>query len=198
MFKHRATRTIHGETKSPLWRVWSGLMSRCLYQGNTAYRYYGGKGIKVCKQWMKYTAFKTWAVANGYERGLSIDRIDAGGNYTPSNCRWITREENSRRASASVYVTAHGETKTAGQWLLDPRCKAKTESTIRMRVKRGVTGEEALAESRIYPKQERKITSRQIRNLIRELDQGETITRLTAKYGISRSTIYRIKLDAAN
>lgn len=65
--------------------------------------YYKDKGITVCDEWRNcFDVFKKWALENGYSDGLSIDRVDEDGNYEPSNCRWITYEENRRRALANA------------------------------------------------------------------------------------------------
>ena len=80
---------------SRLYRIWTGIKTRCT-NPNHEYRYsrYGGRGIKMCDQWMNdFSAFKAWALANGYNDNLSIDRIDNDGNYEPSNCRWATKSE---------------------------------------------------------------------------------------------------------
>ena len=55
--------------------------------------YYGGRGIKVCDKWLSYPAFYEWAIKNGYQENLSIDRIDVNGDYCPDNCRWATMKE---------------------------------------------------------------------------------------------------------
>ena len=69
----------------------------CERSSATQFKWYGAKGIKVCDEWDDFLKFKTWALNNGYEENLTIDRIDPAKNYEPSNCRWITREENSKR-----------------------------------------------------------------------------------------------------
>jgi hypothetical protein len=82
---------------------------RCYSPQISSYRYYGGKGIKVCSEWVKsYKTFKEWAIANGYkyiygvtrEERLSIDRIDSSKDYSPENCRWIPFKENRERSHA--------------------------------------------------------------------------------------------------
>lgn len=91
----------HGESKrNKLYKIWLDIKQRCSNKKMKGYRYYGGKGITVCPEWQKsYLAFKNWAFANGYQEGLTIDRLDSDGNYEPSNCRWITRSENARKAN---------------------------------------------------------------------------------------------------
>lgn len=81
--------------KSNLYRTWSAMKARCVDLENP---YYGGKGIRVCEEWQDFRQFRRWAKACGYEPHLTIERRDSMRNYEPSNCEWITREENSRRS----------------------------------------------------------------------------------------------------
>ena len=84
----------HGDTGSKLHYVWKEMRQRCSNSNNPAYVRYGGKGVKVCQEWLDFVGFRDWALGSGYEFGLTIDRIDNDGNYEPSNCRWITRAQN--------------------------------------------------------------------------------------------------------
>jgi hypothetical protein len=70
------------------------MKQRCANPNNQKYKDYGGRGIKVCEEWLHdFQSFYDWAIANGYADGLSIDRIDVNGNYCPENCRWVTMME---------------------------------------------------------------------------------------------------------
>lgn len=93
-------RTTHGGASDRLYGIWIGMRERCSYEKHVVFRYYGGRGIRVCDAWRQsYEEFRAWALANGYDDHLEIDRIDADGNYAPENCRWVTAAFNRQQAN---------------------------------------------------------------------------------------------------
>ena len=88
------TITKHGLYYHPLYAVLLGIKKRCNNRKCEAFKNYGGRGIKICKEWEDVGVFIKWAEENGWEPGLQIDRINNDGNYCPENCRFITCKEN--------------------------------------------------------------------------------------------------------
>ena len=109
--------TTHGMTKTPLHNVWIALKDRCTNPNNQRFKYYGGKGVKVCEEWKHdFQKFYDFAIENGWKKGLTIDRIDNDGDYTPENCHFITNRKQQLNKSNNNRVTINGETLTIKEW----------------------------------------------------------------------------------
>lgn len=90
--------------KRKLYHTFYGMKARCLNPKCPVYHRYGAKGIEICDEWINnYAAFEEWAYDNGYQPGLSIDRIDSSKGYCPENCRWISLSENSARSNLGLH-----------------------------------------------------------------------------------------------
>lgn len=101
--------TKHGQRNTRLYQIWVGMRRRCRDINHANYPNYGGRGIRVCDEWQDFEEFYRWALANGYNNDLSIDRIDVNGDYTPLNCRWASAKVQSNNRRSTRYVTVYGE-----------------------------------------------------------------------------------------
>lgn len=136
--------TTHGESgQSGLYQKWCAMRRRCFCKSDSSYKRYGGRGIGICEAWSSYVVFRDWAVANGYQQGLTIERVDVNGNYEPSNVKWIPAKDQAKNRTTSRFETAFGETKAVWEWLQDTRCKLN-EQQLRRRLAEGWELERAL------------------------------------------------------
>ena len=92
----------HGKVGTPTYYSWGGMIARCYNPKASSFKYYGAKGIKVCKRW-KNSFVNFLSDMGERKKGMSIDRINSDGNYEPKNCKWITKSENSRKAMMEKY-----------------------------------------------------------------------------------------------
>lgn len=98
-------------------RVYYGMKNRCYNPNEPSYVNYGGRGISICEEWYdKPEKFIEWAKSNGYSKELTIDRIDVNGDYSPSNCRWATQQDQANNKRNNRKITVNGETHTVAQW----------------------------------------------------------------------------------
>lgn len=131
----------HGMWKTRLYNIWKKMKDRCYNPNANNYRYYGGKGVKVCEEWHSFQPFYEWAMANGYADNLSIDRISGFGNYEPNNCRWATVKEQNNNTSKNVYITIGKETRTVSGWAEET---GTHRNTILTRMRNGMSPEAAV------------------------------------------------------
>ena len=105
-----------GLSSTRLYNIWCGLIGRCTREDHRHYRRYGGRGITVCEDWLDFEQFYTWAIENGYEPGLSIDRINNDDGYYPENCRWADQITQANNTSTNRYITWNGISHTIAEW----------------------------------------------------------------------------------
>lgn len=97
--------------------IFRGMKRRCYDELDADYKTYGGKGIKIYDEWLSNPkSFEEWALNNGYADNLTIDRIDEYKDYCPSNCRWVTLEDNSKYKSTTSLIEVNGEIHTGRDW----------------------------------------------------------------------------------
>lgn len=111
----------HGEkhrlSDIQLYKVWANMKSRCYSKNNDVNKYYGERGITVCDDWRNsFVKFYNWAINNGYNESLTLDRIDVNGNYEPKNCRWVSwnTQFNNRRSNHNIEF--NGQTHNIIEW----------------------------------------------------------------------------------
>lgn len=123
-------KTKYGDSRERLHNIWYLMNDRCFNEKSPAYKNYGGRGIKVSSEWANgidgYFRFKQWALENGYASTLTIDRIDNDGNYSPSNCRWISMAEQASNTRRNAYIEWDGRRKTITQWARELGVEMKT------------------------------------------------------------------------
>ena len=118
------------KTQTKLNLVYHAMLARCYNPNSRSYKDYGGRGIGVCEEWKNHEkicthygiwskgwkAFEKWALENGYAEGLTIDRIDNDKDYSPSNCRWVTKKVQSNNRRYCRLITYKGKTQNLKQW----------------------------------------------------------------------------------
>ncbi len=137
--------TPHNKNKysgDPIQTIWSGMKQRCYDTNQSHYRLYGGRGITVCGNWLNNPlSFYEWAYANGYVKGLSIDRIDNNKGYTPYNCRFVEKKEQACNRRTNWEIIIDGKANTLSGWC---REFGMNRNTVKGRIKRGYSAIDAL------------------------------------------------------
>lgn len=107
----------HKQSGTRLYKIWQNMKKRCSNIHDTRYERYGGRGISVCNEWKNsFQNFYDWAMDNGYDDSLTIDRINNDGNYCPENCRWATIKEQCENRSTTIKITIGNATKSLIEW----------------------------------------------------------------------------------
>ncbi len=118
-----------------LYNVWKNMKSRCYDKKSERYYTYGKRGIRVCQEWRNnFRLFAKWAVENGWNTELSIERRNHNGDYCPENCTFITMAEQARNKTSNVLVSFNGKTKCVVEWAEEIGIDSKT---IYARIYRG-------------------------------------------------------------
>lgn len=132
--KYRSIVDKHPDFKS-IYERWSGMVKRCHNPKCHIYKYYGGRGIFVCDEWINdFVSFYYWTINNGYEHSLQLDREDNDKGYSPGNCRWVTKTVNARNTRFNRIVRYNGESKTLAEW---GEITGISVDAIRSRIDRG-------------------------------------------------------------
>lgn len=104
-------------TNQRIGSIFKGMKNRCYNPNNKDFRWYGAKGIKICDEWLNDPKlFEDWSLLNGYNDNLTIDRINETKDYCPENCRWVTRENNSKNKPTTNFLEVNGAKHTGREW----------------------------------------------------------------------------------
>lgn len=127
-----------------LWSVYHSMKKRCYNENCKRYKDYGGRGIKVCDEWLiGFDNFAEWALSNGYTENLTLDRKDNDKGYSPDNCQWVTNKENCNNTRRNLNIEYMGETKTLAEWCRELNLNYYT---VQKRLKKGWSVERAFKE----------------------------------------------------
>lgn len=132
----------HHMSETRIYYKYKGMKSRCLYPKCESYKYYGGRGIRICDEWNGeegFNHFLRWSMDNGYDENMSLDRIDVDGDYSPSNCRWIPFREQAHNKRNTIYKDGESVAKLARErGIVQPHI-------ARERIKNGWSLEDAIS-----------------------------------------------------
>jgi len=145
--KNTPPRLKHGLTDHPIFILYSGMVSRCYHPKDISYHNYGAVGVEVCQEWKDdKMAFYNWAIANGWEKGLQLDKDKLAPNnrgkmYSPEFCCFLTRKENMQYKRNCVMITHNGKTQNVSQWAQELGIPAKA---LFLRLSRGWSEKETI------------------------------------------------------
>ena len=188
-YKRLTDKDISKETKQKLCSVLCDIRRRCL---NPDYKYfylYGERGISVCAEWLGKDGqknFREWAVNNGYEKGLTIDRIDNNKGYSPDNCRWATAKEQSYNRRSNKLITIHGKTQTVTEWAKETGMPI---GTLQNRLRYGWEEDRLLEPKQVHlkmSKHEMRVEILKLRKQLKEYQskiEDRTLVELPCKVG---------------
>lgn len=109
-------KTTHGMSKTKLYRIWSGMVTRCYNKKRPVYQWYGARGIKMCEEWRNDFLTFYNDMHETFRHWLELDRIDVNGDYCKENCRWISHKENCRNRTNNILIVVGNEVKCAKEW----------------------------------------------------------------------------------
>lgn len=109
--------TTHGKRNTRIYRTYATMKQRCYCKTNFKYKNYGERGIKICDEWLhNFMSFYNWAMENGYNDTLTIERIDVNGNYCPENCTWIPLGEQAKNKTTNRIILYNGQKDILSNW----------------------------------------------------------------------------------
>lgn len=171
--KAKQLKSTHNDSKTRLYTSWCNMKARCYRKTMKRYERYGGRGIVVCDEWKNsFITFKKWALENGYNESLTLDRIDVNGNYEPNNCRWISNLEQQSNRGNNRKITYKGETKALCEWARIYNLKWKT---LQNRINDGWDIEKALTTTKLEHKDLRNEKDKRSKKIVQKSKNGDVI-----------------------
>ena len=137
----------HGGYGTSVYRKYCAIKQRCYNPNNHEYHRYGGRGIKMCDEWLNsFESFRQWAYENGYDENgeLTLDRVDNNGDYSPENCRFASRKEQQLNRECALVCEYKGVRYTA--WNFAKKFGITSPNFVSKRVKAGINASEILNE----------------------------------------------------
>lgn len=125
----REIHLVHGRKRSNslkrdrTYNSYASMKSRILNPNDPAYHKYGGRGIKICKEWLNGGFLQFLSDMGERPNGTTLDRIDNEGDYCPSNCRWANPRQQARNRRSTRLITAFGKTMSLSEWALELNTK---------------------------------------------------------------------------
>lgn len=181
----------HGLSKNDqrLYRIWKGMNSRCNIESASGYKNYGARGIKVCESWKNYASFYEWALSNGYQPNLTIERKNVNDDYSPSNCEWVTKKQQANNKRNSLKLEVNGEILTLAE--ISERYEVNY-GTLLSRYQNGELGSD-LIRPVIIEGTSSKLTKSQEVEIMNLFKNGASVKDLISKYHVGKSTLYKIR-----
>ena len=154
--ENKGQETQNGLSGTRVYDIWCNIIDRCHNSSCRSYHNYGGRGIKVCNEWLEFGQFYNWSLSNGYAENLTIERKDVNGNYEPLNCTWIPKSEQNYNKRTTHNITINGITKPMALWAKENGISLQA---MYYRIKNGWTGEDLLKPVKEYQIHKLKINS---------------------------------------
>lgn len=130
------------------------IKKRCYDVKDKAYKSYGGRGIKVCDEWLNdFQNFYDWAIQSGFSQELTLDRINNDDNYEPSNCRWVSMQTQANNRRTNVNISFGGKVMTQEQWA---KKLSITSKALEYRLKQSLPLEEILVTKEEWTERKQK------------------------------------------
>lgn len=176
----------HGMSKTNIYRVWAAMRNRCENQSVKSYADYGGRGIKVCDSWKKFENFYA-DMGDRPSAQHSIERRDNDGDYSPVNCYWATKEDQSKNKRNTRLITANGETLHLAEWARRLGCNP---AAILARLATGMPESEAVTKPIPERPNSRLTVAEAIE--IRATYPSVSAQKLADLHGVSKKTILNV------